>query len=81
MKLGVKLFLSFIGMAVLAGTILGVICIVNLTSANNIILELTNQTIPSIKIASAIEQYTLQTIRDEKMILLAANDVKLDLYQ
>jgi methyl-accepting chemotaxis protein len=80
-KLGAKLFLSFIGMAVLAGTILGGICFVNLTNANNIIFELTNRTIPSIKIAGVVEQYTLQTIRDEKMILLAANDIKLDLYQ
>ena len=81
MKLGVKLLISFIGLATLVGGILGTISFINLNNANSIILELTEQQVPTVKIATLIERNTLQTILDEKNLLLAGTDATMDLYQ
>jgi methyl-accepting chemotaxis protein len=81
MKLGVKLLISFIGLATLVGGILGTISFINLNSANGIILELTEQQVPTVKVSTSIERNTLLTILNEKNLLLAGTDATMDLYQ
>ena len=78
MRMGVKLIVMFILLAVIAGGVVGVIGYVNLTNADKIVNEITDQRIPSVKNATGVERYALRTILDEKLYLLAYTDTRMD---
>jgi methyl-accepting chemotaxis protein len=78
MRMGTKLLVSFLGLAIIVGLTLGVLGYYNLTTVNQIILEIVDQRVPSVKNATGVERYALRTIMDEKQYLLAANDSRMD---
>jgi methyl-accepting chemotaxis protein len=78
MRMGRKLLTVILGLVFLIGGVMGVAGYLNLMSAGNVINEITDQRIPSVKNATAVERYALRTIMDEKLYLLASNDVTAD---
>ncbi|MEI7988933.1 MAG: HAMP domain-containing methyl-accepting chemotaxis protein [Chloroflexota bacterium] len=78
LRMGTKLIGAFLGLVLLVSIILGGLGYYNLNNVNQIILEITDQRVPSVKNATAVERYALRTILDEKMYLLAVNDVNKD---
>ncbi len=83
LRMGRKLILSFLIVALLAGGVVGGLAYYNLMQMQNILHEITLQRVPSVKNATGVERYALRTIMDEKMYLLAANDSRMnkDTYQ
>ena len=78
LRMGVKLLGAFLALVLLVGGVLGGLGYFNLNSVNNIIKEIVNQRVPSVKNATAVERYALRTILDEKQYLLGANDTRVD---
>jgi methyl-accepting chemotaxis protein len=70
MRMGTKLLVSFITLAVVVAGAVGGLGYYNLTNTNNLITEIVQQRVPSVKNATAVERYALRTIMDEKMYLL-----------
>ncbi|MBK8419088.1 MCP four helix bundle domain-containing protein [Candidatus Villigracilis saccharophilus] len=78
LRMGVKLLGAFLVLVLLVGGVLGGLGYFNLNNVNNIIKEIVNQRVPSVKNATAVERYALRTILDEKQYLLGANDTRVD---
>ena len=78
MKLGTKLLVTFIGIVVLVGGGVGTVSYLNQNRVSDIVHEITDQRVPTVKNATAVERYALRTIMDEKMYLLAVGDAAVD---
>jgi methyl-accepting chemotaxis protein len=74
LKMGIKLLGAFLVLVLLLGGVLGGLGYYNLMSVNKALLEITNQRVPSVQNATAVERYALRAIQDEKMYLLGATD-------
>ena len=81
MRMGAKLLVSFAAVVVLVGGALGGLGYVNLNTLNAVVLNITEQRVPSVKNATAVERYALRTIMDEKQYLYYAYDVNVDASQ
>jgi methyl-accepting chemotaxis protein len=78
LRMGVKLLVTFIGLSIFIGLALGGISYINLMNINGVLLEITDQRVPSVKNATTVERYALRTSMDEKMFLLAVTDSRLE---
>ena len=78
LKMGTKLLGAFLALVILIGAVLGGLGYYNLTNVNNVLIEITDQRLPSVQNATAVERYALRTIMDEKKYLLGANDTRVD---
>jgi methyl-accepting chemotaxis protein len=78
LRMGVKLLLSFLLVTVIVGVVLSGLSFYNLNNITNILHEITDQRVPSVKNSTAVERYALRTILDEKKYLLGANDTRVD---
>ena len=75
LKMGTKLLGSFIILTILIGGVLGGLGYFNLSNVDRIILEIVDQRVPSVKNATGVERYALRTIMDEKLYIVALNDI------
>ncbi|MEI7989052.1 MAG: HAMP domain-containing protein, partial [Chloroflexota bacterium] len=71
LRLGPKLLIAFLGLTIIVGGVLGGVSMLSLNNVNQIILEITDQRLPSVKNSTAVERYALRTILDEKKYLYA----------
>ncbi|MEI6289789.1 MAG: methyl-accepting chemotaxis protein [Chloroflexota bacterium] len=78
LRMGTKLLGTFLVLVILLGGVLGGLGYYNLMSVNTVLLEITDQRVPSVKNATGVERYALRTILDEKKYLLGANDTRVD---
>ncbi len=78
LKVGTKLLTAIIGIALIVGVSIGGLGYFNLNQLDLVIRQITEQRVPSVKNATAVERYALRTILDEKMYLLAAKDANVD---
>ncbi len=78
MRMGKKLIAIMLGLVILVGGGMGVAGYLNLMSVNTIISEITQQRVPTVKYATAVERFALRTTMDEKMYLLAVADSNVD---
>ena len=78
LKMGTKLLGTFLSLVILLGAVLGGLAYYNLMNVDNVLLEITDQRVPSVQNATAVERYALRTILDEKQYLLGANDARVD---
>lgn len=74
LRLGTRLLAAFIGIVVIVGGIVGGLSYYNLMKTSDVIHEITDQRVPSVKNATAVERYALRTIMQEKLYLLSAYD-------
>ncbi len=81
LRMGTKLIGTFLVVTILVGGILGILGYYNLNNVNAILLTITDQNVPSIKYATAVERFALRTIMDEKLYLLNANNANVDVTQ
>ncbi len=70
LRMGTKLLVVFLLVVLLVVGIVGSLGVMNMQSINAILAEITDQRVPSVKNATAVERYALRTIMDEKMYLL-----------
>jgi methyl-accepting chemotaxis protein len=72
-----KLLSAFVAILIIAGLLSGVIYL-SINNIDKIILEITDQRVPSVQNSTSVERYALATIQDEKLYLLAVNDATQD---
>ncbi|MEI7847239.1 MAG: methyl-accepting chemotaxis protein, partial [Chloroflexota bacterium] len=77
-KMGTKLLGAFLSLVILVGGVLGGLGYFNLNNVNKVLIEITDQRVPSVQNATGVERYALRTILDEKKYLLGANDSRVD---
>ena len=78
LRMGTKLLGAFLVLVVIVGGVLGGLSYFNLMNINKVLLEITDQRVPSVKNATTVERFALRTILDEKQYLLSANDFRVD---
>ncbi len=78
MKVGTKLMTVIIVLTLVVAGMVGGLGYFNLSQLSNVILQITDQRVPSVKNATAVERYALRTIMDEKRYLLSVYDVSVD---
>ncbi len=78
LKMGTKLLGAFLVLVILVGGVLGGLGYYNLLNVNAVVLEITDQRLPSVQNATGVERYALRTILDEKQYLLGTNDSRVD---
>ena len=78
MKVGTKLMTVIIVLTLVVAGLVGGLGYFNLSQLSNVILQITDQRVPSVKNATAVERYALRTIMDEKRYLLSVYDVSVD---
>ena len=78
LRMGTRLLAAFIGLVVLIGGSLTAVNYYSLGQSGGIIREITDQRVPAIKGATAIERFALRSILDEKRYLLSGSDASVD---
>jgi methyl-accepting chemotaxis protein len=78
MKLGIKLLLGFTGIVLLSGLILGFTSLRNLNGVNQIITQIVEGEIPSIKTSTQVEQYFMQAQLAMTNYQLNLNDARVN---
>jgi len=78
MRLMPRLLTAILGLVFLVGSIMGAMGYFNLSSLAGIVGEITEQRLPAVRNATAVERYALRALSDERQYRLALGDPKAD---